>query len=331
MKLVVDLKERSYPIYIQKGMIDDLCQFVDLKRKVMIITDSGVPQEYAKRILAQCKQGFIECFPQGEASKNIDTYQTCMKHLLKEAFGRKDLVIAIGGGVVGDLAGFVAATYMRGIDFINIPTTTLSQIDSSIGGKTAIDMMGIKNCVGAFHQPKAVFIDPETLHTLPKRHIYNGLVEALKAGFIANPTLVSLLDTSNPMERIEEILYEALMVKKRVVEEDEKELGLRKILNFGHTIGHGLESASNYELLHGEAVALGMYKMVENPMIKQMLEQIMRKWDIPVDKRYDSKEVYQYILRDKKANGNTITVVQVNEIGSSELKSIPLETIKKKL
>ncbi|MDD6467007.1 MAG: 3-dehydroquinate synthase [Erysipelotrichaceae bacterium] len=331
MKLLVDLKERSYPIYIQRGILNNLSQFVDWQRKVMIITDSGVPKEYVERVLSYCKQGYVECFPQGEASKNMDTYQRCLKRMLQESFGRKDLVIAIGGGVVGDLAGFVAATYMRGIDFINIPTTTLSQIDSSIGGKTAIDMMGIKNCVGAFHQPKAVFIDPDTLHTLSKRHIYNGLVEALKAGLIANGKLVDLLDTEDPLRNIEEILYESLLVKKQVVEQDEKEQGLRKILNFGHTIGHGIESASHYELLHGEAVALGMIKIVEDAKIKELIQRIVQRWGIFTDYDLDADCVYQYLIKDKKAEGQMITIVQVHEIGKAKLQSVPLSFVKEKL
>ena len=181
MKIVVDLQERSYPIYIQRGILSTVKDYYNLDRKVLIVTDSGVPQEYAEIVLKQCKEGHVFCISKGEASKNMHEYQRILEYMLYSEFSRKDLVIALGGGVVGDLAGFVASTYMRGIDFINIPTTTLAQVDSSIGGKTAIDMGPIKNCVGAFYQPKAVFIDANTLDSLDSRHFYNGLVEALKS------------------------------------------------------------------------------------------------------------------------------------------------------
>lgn len=331
MKVVVDLKERSYPIYLQKGILKSIHEYCNLQRKVMIVTDTGVPSKYAETLLSQCKQGYVHRFEQGEASKNIQTYQRVMEHMLQEEFSRKDLVIALGGGVVGDLAGFVASTYMRGVDFINIPTTTLSEIDSSIGGKTAIDMMGIKNCVGAFYQPKAVFIDVETLETLPKRHFYNGLVEALKAGMIRDAYLFSLLETCDPYQKIEEILYHSLIMKKEVVEIDEKETGLRKILNFGHTLGHGIESVSEYALLHGEAVALGMLKIVENEEIKERLRRVYQKWELPTEYSYDAKEAYHYILRDKKKAGNEITIVQVDTIGEAKLVNVCVDVLKEKL
>ena len=212
MKMVVNLEERSYPIYIQRGILDSISSEYNLHRKVLIVTDSGVPQEYAENVLKQCKEGHVYCIPQGEMSKNITMYQKIIEYMLYAEFSRKDLVVALGGGVVGDLAGFVASTYMRGIDFINIPTTTLSQVDSSIGGKTAIDMGHIKNCVGAFYQPKAVFIDVNTLDTLDSRHFYNGLVEALKSGAIYDKELFNLLETCDCKEKIEEILYRSLMV-----------------------------------------------------------------------------------------------------------------------
>lgn len=165
-KITVNLKDKSYPILIQRGLLNQVGQYLEGHRKVMIVTDEGVPEEYAQRVLAQCGQGYVERVIQGEGAKSMEVYQQILRRMLKERFSRKDLIVALGGGVIGDLSGFVAATYMRGIEFINIPTTTLSQIDSSIGGKVAINLDGIKNCVGAFWQPKMVLIDPDVLATL---------------------------------------------------------------------------------------------------------------------------------------------------------------------
>ena len=251
---------------------------------------------------------------------------------LKERFSRKDLIVALGGGVIGDLSGFVAATYMRGIEFINIPTTTLSQIDSSIGGKVAINLDGIKNCVGAFWQPKMVLIDPDVLATLPQRHINNGLAEALKAGLIRDESLFELFETDDPMEHIEKILYKSLMMKKKVVEIDEREIGVRRILNFGHTIGHGIESYYHlHDVYHGEAVALGMMKMIKDETIRERLHPIYQRLNLKEDIDYDRQQVYDFITKDKKIDGGTLTIVLLRKIGEAYLKDIPTEKIKEYL
>lgn len=209
---------------------------------MFILTDSGVPEQYAKTVLAQCPNGMVYTVPQGEASKSLKVYGQVLQAMLEFNMTRKDLLVAVGGGVVGDLGGFCAASYMRGIDFVNCPTTTLSQIDSSIGGKTAIDLGETKNIVGAFWQPKVVLVDFDALATLPRRHFVNGLAEAIKAGLIADPELFALFECEHPEENIERIIYRSLRVKKNVVENDEHEQGQRACLNFGHTIGHGIEA-----------------------------------------------------------------------------------------
>ena len=174
-KLTMNLGERSYDIIVKRGSLENLYQFARLDRRVAVVTDSGVPAQYAQMVADQCKDATIITVPQGEASKSFKILETVLRQMLDFGMGRGDLVVAVGGGVVGDLAGFAASIYMRGIDFINCPTTTLSMIDSSIGGKTAIDMDGVKNIVGAFHQPRAVLIDPDTLRTLPPRQISAAL------------------------------------------------------------------------------------------------------------------------------------------------------------
>ena len=239
------------------------------------------------------------------------------------------MIIALGGGVIGDLAGFAAASYMRGIDFINIPTTTLSQIDSSIGGKTAINLGDTKNIIGAFYQPKGVFIDLEVLKTLPERHYYNGLVEALKAGLIYDRELFEIFENKNIDENLQEIIYRALLVKKDVVEKDEKEENLRKILNFGHTVGHGIEGFFHLkDVLHGEGVAMGMLPMIEDEELRERTKKILKKMNIDTDIKYDREKVFELMLKDKKSDQDKITLVKVKELGKAELVKVPIEKCK---
>ena len=190
----MNLTHKSYPIHIERGVLRRIGDFTDLNRKVLVISDDGVPQQYVDTVLSQCPKGDSVVVQQGEGAKSFPVYQSLCEKLLELSFSRKDLIIALGGGVIGDLAGFVASTYMRGIEFIGIPTTTLSQIDSSIGGKVAINLNQVKNIVGSFYHPSAVLIDPDTLQTLPKRHFANGLVEAVKAGLIYDASILPLFE-----------------------------------------------------------------------------------------------------------------------------------------
>mgnify|MGYP002225132613 FL=1 len=196
-KLTMNLGERSYDIIVKSGSLENLYQFARLDRRVAVVTDSGVPAQYAQMVADQCKDAHIITVPQGEASKSFKILESVLKQMLEFGMGRGDLVIAVGGGVVGDLAGFAASIYMRGIDFINCPTTTLSMIDSSIGGKTAVDLGDTKNIVGAFWQPKLVIVDPDTLSTLPRRHFINGLAEAVKASLLADPELFAIFENGD--------------------------------------------------------------------------------------------------------------------------------------
>ena len=227
-KLTMNLGERSYDIILKNGALENLYQFARLDRKVAVVTDSGVPAQYAQRVADQCRDAVIITVPQGEASKSFKILETLLKQMLDFHMGRGDLVVAVGGGVVGDLAGFAASIYMRGIDFINCPTTTLSMIDSSIGGKTAVDLGDTKNIVGAFWQPKLVIVDPDTLATLPRRHYINGLAEAVKASLLADPELFAIFEKGDIDGQINEIIYRSLRFKKNIVEQDETEHGMRR-------------------------------------------------------------------------------------------------------
>lgn len=321
MIIRMNLGEDSYDIVVERGILAGADKYLNLNRRVLIVTDSGVPAEYAETVLGQCKNGIICTVAQGEASKSIDVFGRLLQTMLDNGFSRKDCVVAVGGGVVGDLSGFAASAYMRGIDFYNIPTTLLSQIDSSIGGKTAINFGGVKNIVGAFYQPKKVLIDAELLKTLPKRQISNGLAEAIKMALTSDRELFDIFESKDIEGNLDEIIIRSLNIKKNVVEQDEKESGLRKILNFGHTIGHGIESSEGMsELYHGECVALGMIPMCSED-IRPRLINVLKKCELYRKLEYDWEKIAEAAFHDKKADGDTVSVTIVNEVGSFEMKN----------
>lgn len=324
----MELGEDSYNIELQRGNLNKAGDLLNLDRKVMIVTDEGVPIEYAKKVAGQCKESYIKVVPQGERSKSLQTAEEILVEMLEHQFSRKDCVVAVGGGVVGDLSGVVASLYMRGIDFYNIPTTVLSQVDSSIGGKTAVNLAGIKNIIGAFYQPKAVLIDPDTLATLSERQITNGLMEAVKMGATSDPELFYIFKNGDWKESLETIIEKALLVKKNVVEQDEKESHLRKILNFGHTIGHGFESAAKGQFLHGECVALGMLYMSSESVQKELLA-IYEKlgFEVPDTSVFSMEEVKEAITHDKKANNKNCSAVFVSEIGNGQIEEWTMEQV----
>ena len=331
MIINVDLKHTDYNIYIERGSLNKAGELMDLNRKVLVVTDSGVPKEYAETVAFQCKEGFVETVPQGEESKSIAVYEKLLKRMLELKFTRKDAVVAVGGGVCGDLAGFVASSFMRGVTFYNIPTTVLSQVDSSIGGKVAVNLGGVKNIIGAFYQPKAVLIDPETLKTLPERQISAGLAEAVKMAVNFDKGLFEKIEASeNPMEMIDEIIAGSLLIKKRVVEEDEKESGLRKVLNFGHTVGHAIESAAQGSLFHGECVALGMLAVTEGE-VKPRVANVLASLNLPTEFKADKQRLLEAVSHDKKAGASTTTVIISDEIGTYKMQEESMEELSKRM
>lgn len=262
--LTMDFDERSYDITVSRGAIKHASELFALDRRVLVVTDDGVPAQYSKAIADAAGEPHILTIRHGEASKCPERYLEILKFMLACGFDRHDCVVAVGGGVVGDLAGFAAATYMRGIDLYNIPTTLLSQVDSSVGGKTAIDFLGYKNVVGAFWQPKGVIVDPDVLESLDARQFACGMSEIIKMFATSDGKMFGRLEDKTQCIPVEEIITAALRIKMNVVEHDEREAGLRRVLNFGHTIGHAIESISAdepYPLLHGECVALGMLEI----------------------------------------------------------------------
>lgn len=325
MELKVNLNENSYSIILGNNILTSIFNYYPLdNKKVLIISDDGVPSFYYEKILKQCKDGYKYIIKSGEESKNIDNYYLINKFLLNNEFTRNDLIIAVGGGVVGDLAAFVASTFKRGLDFINIPTTSLSMIDSSVGGKTAINFEGVKNVIGTFYQPKLVLIDFETLKTLDKRNFNNGLIEALKMGLIKDEEIISLFNDFS--KNIEKIIIKSIENKIEIIEKDEKEKNLRKILNFGHTIGHAIEI--NNKLLHGEAIARGMLYLL-NDEIKLKLIKILDQLEIPREYDLDYLQILSIIKNDKKMNGDYLDLVVVEKIGKAIIKKVTLKEIEK--
>lgn len=324
--LTLNLGDRSYDIVIRRGSLSRAGELMNLNRKVMIVTDDGVPAEYAKTLAEQCAEPIILTLPHGEATKNIESFKQILLSMLEHGFTRRDCVVAVGGGVMGDLAGFAASAYMRGIDFYNVPTTTLSQIDSSIGGKVAIDFEGFKNTVGAFWQPKLVLIDSNVLRTLDERQISSGLAEAVKMSLCFDADLFEIFERGEVMENLDEIIRRSLMIKKKVVEQDEKEQGLRQVLNFGHTIGHGIETAEEGRLLHGECVALGMLPMC-SIKVRERLLRVLKSMNLPTKILANPDKIKAAMLHDKKSAKGGVSIVRVERAGEFTLKKLSFDEL----
>lgn len=324
MEISVKTTLSEYSIVLERGALNRMGDLLDLNRKVLIVTDDGVPESYSKTVANASKTPVVVTVPQGEKSKNIDTLQMILKSMVENDFTRSDCVVAVGGGVVGDMAGFAASIFMRGIDFYNIPTTVLSQVDSSIGGKTAIDFLGYKNLIGSFYQPKKVVIDPETLKTLPQRQISNGLAESLKMALTSDSKLFKIFEEQDVSrdDVIDKIIERSLLIKKEVVEKDEREGGLRKILNFGHTLAHAIESINEMKkYYHGECVAIGMLPMCSDE-IKPRVLSVLKKLNLPTSLEETAVQLIDACKHDKKAFGENITIITVEKIGEFKMKNI---------
>ena len=331
-KLHLNLGDNSYNIYIGRGLLSEAGELFDLKRRVLIVTDNGVPAEYARTVASGAETAKIITLPRGEGTKSIEGLSAVLSAMCDFGMTRGDCVVAVGGGVIGDLAGFAAASYMRGVDFYNIPTTLLSQVDSSIGGKTAINFSGIKNIVGAFHQPRGVIVDADCLKTLPERQIANGLAEAVKMSMTSDAKLFRKFEEytrAEILENIEEIIIASLKIKRAVVESDEREAGLRKILNFGHTFGHGVEAEEEMRgFYHGECVAIGMIPMCEGES-RQRLLTVLNKIGLPTEYSGNVESALDFVIHDKKAVAGGVSVIYVPEIGTHLIKKVTIEEFRK--
>ena len=329
-RIPVALGNRSYNILLARNALQQAGQHLKLNRRVLILTDTGVPESYAKTLAAQCSIPHIFKIPQGEKSKSLCTYGNILSYMLEHDFSRGDCVAAVGGGICGDLGGFVAASYMRGIDFYNIPTTVLAAVDSSVGGKTGVNLDGVKNIVGAFWQPHCVLIDADTLDTLPARQRANGLAEALKMAVVFDPALFAMFEAGITRDNIETVINRCVTLKKNIVEQDERESGARRLLNFGHTVGHGIEACSlDGTLLHGECIGIGMLPMCSTAL-RPRVAQVLQKLGLPTHTSADPTQIYAALRHDKKASGDTVCVVLADALGKGYLQQMSLQTLEQK-
>lgn len=342
----VALDERSYPIYIEAGSREKLGQLYsqhELGRRAAIITDKNVEKLYGAATLAQLKHAGVDAqlipVPPGESSKSLEWLDKLYTRLIWAGFDRDTTLVALGGGVVGDLAGFVAATYLRGVRWVHVPTTLLAQVDAAIGGKTGINHRLGKNLIGAFHQPRFVLIDPQFLRTLPERERWAGLAEITKYGCIYDGELFAQLEAHlrvkgvvEELEKLIPLIERSVQIKSQIVSADEREAGQRALLNFGHTLGHALEAATKYQrFLHGEAVAWGMLaeghlSHKRGWLAREDFERIAAllgqfpKPSLPPDLERES--FLGYIGRDKKARQKQIRVVLLRAIGQAALTEV---------
>lgn len=333
-----------YDILIERGLLPrcgELIGEITSSRHTVIVTDDRVNKLYTAAVRESLEQsGFtvdVFVFPNGEMSKCHPTLIALYSFLSEKQITRKDILIALGGGVVGDLAGFAAATYLRGIDFVQIPTTLLAQIDSSVGGKTGVDIESGKNLVGAFHQPRLVLCDPDTLATLTPEIRNDGVAEAIKYGAIKSRSLFDKLAQSPLEEILDDVIYECVDIKRRVVEEDEFDNGERMLLNFGHTLGHAVEKIFNYTTYtHGQGVAVGMYIITElsehygltKPGEAAQIKRALEKYNLPTDSGSTATELITNSLNDKKRSKGDIHIILIKEIGQGYIQKLTLDQYK---
>ena len=337
MKTIKVTASKSYDVLIGAGLLKNLGQelLTVLKKpcKVAIISDSNVWPLYGKTAEnALTDSGFTIVtfvFPAGESSKNTDTFIQILNFLAENHLTRSDAVLALGGGVTGDMTGFAAATFLRGIRYIQVPTTLLAMVDSSVGGKTAIDLPAGKNLVGAFYQPSLVLCDLDTLNTLPHSVFCDGCAEVIKYGILYDRELFDHLSNKGLDFDREAVIARCVELKRNVVAEDEFDTGARQKLNLGHTIGHGIEAQSNFSVTHGQAVAIGM-AIVAKAGCKSIYDElcaVLKKFNLPTTTVYFARQLYTSALSDKKRAGGTVNLIIPREIGYCEIVPTPVENL----
>lgn len=319
MKTIEVISSKStYQVHIKNHLLNHLKDYLDSDRFYVIISDDNIPKEYLEKVSSSCKNNLVITFPQGEKSKSIFEFERITNILLENNIKKDACLIALGGGVTGDLVGFIASVYLRGVDFIQIPTTLLSQIDSSVGGKVAINTEKGKNVIGSFYPPLFVLIDPTTLSTLTSRHLNNGMAEMIKYGMIADKELFYQIKEEDVFKNLEYFIHRSLLIKKNFVEQDEFDQGMRQSLNFGHTFGHALESYYRYDkYYHGEAVAIGMVMVLSKAEVRKELIEVLKKYHLPTEDSVETSKLKEYINRDKKNRNQLLNIVDVLEIGKS--------------
>ena len=344
MQTVMVNASSAYPVHIGGGLLDRAGALITAStgsRTCAVITDTTVEKLYAARVCRSLQDAGVtvrlHAFPAGEQSKNIAVYGGMLEFLAESGLTRSDFAVALGGGVAGDMAGFAAATYQRGIDYIQMPTTPLAASDSSVGGKTAIDLAAGKNLAGAFHQPKMVICDTDAFQTLPEEDFAGGMAETVKHALIADAGFYRFLMEEPVRERIGDVVRRNVEIKASVVGEDEFERGRRKILNFGHTLGHAIEKNSGFTVPHGHAVAMGMVlaaraaeRMAYSPA--GTLDAVLaacRRFRLPTQCPYTAPQLYAAAISDKKRDGGSIDVVVLEELGRARTVRLDLEGLRR--
>lgn len=335
---------KPYSILLERGLLAQTGKhclpLFSTGTRAMVISDSNVFPLYGETVMDSLRRAGYEVhscvFPAGEQSKLLSTVETFYRALGENGFTRSDFIVALGGGVTGDMAGFAAATFLRGIDFVQIPTTLLAQVDSSVGGKTGVDLPFGKNLVGAFHQPRLVLIDPDTLSTLPPHFFADGMGEVIKYGCIRRPALFNRLLHEDVQEHLEEVIYECVDCKRQVVEADALDKGERMILNFGHTLGHALEKLHGFSgLSHGEAVGIGMVlisKAAERagltaPGTSEKIVTLLERYNLPTATDRNMDELAKATALDKKSAGKNLRLILLHEIGDAYIYTLPREDL----
>ncbi len=343
METVTVNASASYPVHIGGGLLEkagELIAGVTKSRTCAVITDTTVERLYAAPVCRSLQDAgfrvYLHAFPAGEQNKRLGTFGGMLEFLAENRLTRSDFVVALGGGVTGDMAGFAAAAYQRGVGYIQIPTTFLAASDSSVGGKTAIDLSAGKNLAGAFHQPKMVICDTDTFKTLPEDAFADGVAETLKHGLIADADFYRFLMTGDVHSQIDGVVRRNVEIKAAVVGEDEREHGRRRLLNFGHTLGHAIEKCSGYTVTHGHAVATGMVlatraaeRLGYSPAgTLEAVTAACRRFRLPTACPYTAPELYAAATGDKKRDGGSIDVVALEEIGRAKTVRLDMEGLR---
>ena len=334
---------KAYDVIISDGLLDQagkISKSVIKPCKAMIFTDNNVVSLYADRVEKSLTDEGFKVFrfvyESGEDRKNLQTVEAALNCLTENEFTRADLIVELGGGISGDLAGFTASIYLRGIDFIQIPTTLLAMVDSSVGGKTGCNLAGGKNLAGAFYQPRCVICDPAVLETLPAEQFACGVAEAVKIGILGSTRLFDFFRGGLSKENLPAVIEECVTIKAKIVQEDEKESGIRKVLNLGHTVGHAVEKISGYTIPHGYAVAIGMAVIARactkegicSSQTAQDIVTVLKDNGLPTETSFSSEDIYSVAVLDKKRKNDVITLVLPQKIGSCLLKEYDVKAVK---
>lgn len=333
---------KSYAVIIGSGLLDNSGEYISRVihgKTAMVVSDDIVFSLYGERLVQSLKSSGFEThtfvFPHGEQSKNLSTYGELLNTMCRMHISGNDVVVALGGGVTGDMAGFAAATYRRGIDFVQIPTTLLAAVDSSVGGKTAVDLDNGKNQVGAFHQPSLVLCDTDTLNTLPELEYRNGCAEIIKYGMLGSIDLLNSISETPVCEQYEKVISTCVSMKRDFVEQDERDKGCRMLLNFGHTVGHTIETCSSYTVPHGMAVASGMAIVTRAAVsfdlcdrsIYNILIEVLEKYSLPTETDFSAQNMADASIADKKRQGDKLTLIVPEAAGKCVMKEIHKDSI----